>query len=122
MAEHKASITEGGERKPFSGKGTESELTLKAILGMIDYYERANSSVAFEGAAITPAWAANLQLANFTVRVAFVGYTKSLHADAIIAHAKQNPHDWINEWLQHEHGDETKIREWVKDRLKIALA
>ncbi|MGH7238591.1 MAG: hypothetical protein ACREHG_00845, partial [Candidatus Saccharimonadales bacterium] len=40
QAEYKASITEGGEMKPFSNKGTESELTLQAILGMIDYHGR----------------------------------------------------------------------------------
>jgi len=112
-AEHKASITEGGQRKPFANQGTESELTLQAIVGMLDYFGSANSSVAFEGALFTPALVANLKLANFTVRTAFVGYTKPSHADSVIAHAKDNPHDWINEWLQNEHGDETKIREWV---------
>src|ERR1700683_5638494 len=41
-AEHKTSITEGGERKAFSNKGAESELSLQAILGMLDYYGRNN--------------------------------------------------------------------------------
>lgn len=112
-AEWKTSFTDGGERKPFSNNGTESELTLQAIIGMLDYYRRNNESVAFEGSAITPEWVSKLQLTDFTIRAAFVGFTESNHANNIITHAKQNPHDWINVWLKNDGGDETKIREWV---------
>jgi hypothetical protein len=112
-AEWKTSITEGGERKPFSNKGTESELTLQAVIGMLDYYRRNKESVAFEGAAFTPEWVKNLKVADFTIRAAFVGFTNPAHADQIIAFAKDNPHDWINVWLEKDGGDETKIREWV---------
>jgi hypothetical protein len=112
-AEHKASFTGGGIRKPFSNKGKESELTFQAILGMLDYYRRNNESVAFEGSLFTPERVAGLKQAGFTIRAAFVGYTNPAHADSIIAHAKENPHDWINEWLQKEQGDETGVREWV---------
>lgn len=112
-AEHKASISGGGERKPFSRKGSESEFTLQAVHGMLDYYGRSNSSVAFEGAAFTPEWVANLHLDNFTIRAAFVGFTDPSHADAVISYAKANPDDWINDWLETEQGDETKIREWI---------
>jgi hypothetical protein len=112
-AEHKSSFTEGGERKPFSNKGAESDLTLQAIVGMLDYYRRNNESVAFEGAAFTPKWVKDLTVSDFTIRAAFVGYTSPKHADSIIAHAKANPHDWINVWLEKDGGDETKIREWV---------
>jgi hypothetical protein len=121
-AEHKASIGEGGERKLFSVKGSESELTLTAMLGMVDYYGRANSSVAFEGSAITPAWVANLDFPNFTIRAAFVGYTNASHADSVISYAKENSHDWINEWLESEQGDETKIREWIEGQAKKCLS
>ena len=112
-AEHKTSFIDGGQRKPFSNNGTESELTLQAVIGMLDYYRRNNESVAFEGAAFTPEWVENLKLEGFTIRAAFVGYTNPTHADKIIDHAKENPHDWINVWLEKENGDETKIREWV---------
>lgn len=112
-AEWKTSFTEGGERKPFANKGAESELTLQAVMGMLDYYRRNNESVAFEGAAFTPEWIENLKLEGFTIRAAFVGYTNPSHADKIIDHAKENPHDWINVWLEKEGGDETKIREWA---------
>lgn len=112
-AEWKTSFTEGGERKPFSNKGTESELTLQAVIGMLDYYRRNKESVAFEGAAFTPEWAKNIKVGDFTVRAAFVGFTNPAHADQIIAHAKANPHDWINVWLEKDGGDETSIREWV---------
>lgn len=120
-AEYKASLTEGGERKPLAVKATESELTQQAILGMLDYYGSTATSVAFEGAAFSPAWAASLKLTNFTLRAAFVGYTNSSHASSVIAHAKENPQDWINEWLQNEHGDETKIREWVEKQVDMCL-
>src|ERR1039458_488935 len=118
-AEHKTSFTEGGERKPFSNKGTGSELTLQAIIGMLDYYRRNNESVAFEGAAFTPKWVKELTLGDFTIRAAFVGYTNPAHADVLIAHAKDNPHDWINVWLRNDNGDETKIREWVARQSKV---
>lgn len=120
-AEHKTSITTGGERKSFSVRGSESELTLKAILGIVDYYGRANSSVAFEGAAITPAWVSELDLPDFKVRAAFVGYTNPIHADSVISYAKENPHDWINEWLNSEQGDEAKIREWVQAQVEKCI-
>lgn len=112
-AEWKTSFTQGGERKPFSNKGTESELTLKAVIGMLDYYRRNKESVAFEGAAFTPKWTNTLNVSEFTVRAAFVGFTKPGHADQILAFARANPHDWINAWLENDGGDETKIREWV---------
>ena len=112
-AEWKASFTEGGERKSFSNKGTESELTLQAVIGMLDYYRRNQESVAFEGAAFTPDWVKNFKVAGFTIRAAFVGFTSSAHADQILAFARTNQHDWINVWLEKDGGDETKIREWV---------
>jgi len=112
-AEYKTSFTEGGERKPLSAKGTESELTLRAVIGMLDYYRRNKESVAIEGTAVTPKWVAGLKLPGFTIRAAFAGYTDPSHADSIIVHAKENPHDWINVWLEKDGGDETKIREWV---------
>lgn len=112
-AEWKTSFTEGGERKPFSNKGTESELTLQAVIGMLDYYRRNQESVAFEGAAFTPEWVKNLKVGDFTIRAAFVGFTNPAHADQILAFAKDNPQDWINIWLEKYGGDETKIWEWV---------
>lgn len=112
-AEWKTSFTEGGERKPFSNKGSESELTLQAVIGMLDYYRRNKESVAFEGAAFMPEWVNNLKVADFTIRAAFVGFTNPSHADQVLEYAKANPHDWINVWLEKDGGDETKIREWV---------
>ena len=44
---------------------------------------------------------------------AFVGYTRDSHADAILAHAKDNPNDWINVWLKAENGNEESVRAWV---------
>ena len=109
----KTSITESGERKTFSNKGTESELTLQAIIGMLDYYRQNQESVAFEGAVFTPKWVKSLKLDGFTIRAAFVGYTNTYHVDNIIDHASKNSHDWIKNWLERNGGDETKIREWA---------
>lgn len=120
-AEWKTSFTEGGERKPFSNKGTESELTLQAVIGMLDYYRRNEESVAFEGAAFTPEWVKNLKVAKFTVRAAFVGFTNPAHADQIIAYAKANTYDWINAWLDKDGGDETNVREWVNRQSQKCL-
>lgn len=112
-AEHKTSISEGGDMKAFSNEGTESEMMLQIVEGMLDYYERNNDSIALEASDFSPEWVSGLSFENFEIRAAFVGYTDASHADAIITHAKQNPDDWINGWLKQEHGDETKIREWV---------
>jgi len=116
-AEHKASFTGGGERKPFANSGKESELTLQAVVGMFDYYRRNKESVAFEGSLFTPEWVADFKLSGFQIRAAFVGYTNPSHADSVIAHAKENPHDWINEWLKKE-GDETGGRKWVAKQVE----
>lgn len=112
-AEYKTSITEGGKRKSFSNKGSETELTLQAIMGMLDYYHRNNESIAFEGAAFTPRLVKDLATPGFTIRAAFVGFTNPTHADQVIDYAKTNSHDWINDWLANDNGDETKVRDWV---------
>lgn len=117
----KTSLTEGGTRKDFSNKGTESELTLQAIMGMLDYYRRNNESVAFEGLAFTPRLIRDLPVPEFTIKAAFVGYTNPDHADQVIAFAKANPHDWINEWLEKDGHDETNIRDWVAKQAKKCI-
>ena len=118
-AEHKASITEGGERKSFSNKGSESELTLQAILGMTDYYRRNGESVAFEGAAFTPQSVKELAAPGFTIKAAFVGFTNPAHADQVINYAKDNPHDWINAWLASD--GEEKVKDWVANQAEKCI-
>jgi 2-phosphoglycerate kinase len=110
-AEWKTSITEGGERRQFSNKATESELTLQAIIGMLDYYRRNNESVAFEGAAFTPQIVKSLKVPGFTIKAVFVGFTNPAHAYQVIEYARSNPHDWINSWLKSD--SEEKIRDWI---------
>jgi hypothetical protein len=112
-AEKKTSLTEIGGTVSFSNNGTESELLLQAIAGMLDYYRRNKESAAFEGTECSPDWVASLVLPGFKITAAFVGYTHISHADTILAHAKQHTRDWINEWLAQERGDDTKIRAWV---------
>ena len=112
-AEYKESFTKVGDRKPFSNSGTESSLLLEMITGMLDYYRRNKTSVAFEGTEFNPAWVASLDLPGFKVKAAYVGYTDASHAGAVLAHAQSNDHDWINDWLHKDNGDETGIRDWV---------
>lgn len=115
-AEYKASLTEGSEHKPFSRSGTESEFLLQCIIGMLDYYRRNDESVAFEGTECSPEWLHNLDAHSFEVKAAYVGYTDPSHINAILAHASNNKHDWINDWLQDDKGDQTNIRAWVQEQ------
>jgi hypothetical protein len=118
-AEHKASFTEGGDRRPFSNAGTESDFLLQFIVGMLDYYRRNNESAAFEGTECSPEWVSKLNASDHIVKAAFVGYTNPSHINSILAYAKHNEHDWINDWLSDESGDETKIRNWVNEQAEI---
>lgn len=112
QAEFKASIATGGVMKPFAHKTTETGLAYKALEGVIEHYMRHQMDLALEGF-LTVEWVNSLDLPSYDVKAAFVGYTDMSHADTIISHAKKVPHDWINEWLEKEGGDETPIREWV---------
>jgi hypothetical protein len=113
-AEYKSSFTEIGERKPFSNSGTESTLLLQMIVGMLDYYRRNKESVAFEGTEFSPKWVYSLDVPGVVVKAAYVGYTNAQHIDSILSHAQKTEHDWINEWLQKDDGDDSNIRAWVQ--------
>ena len=115
-AEHKASLIEGGKFKPFSNKATEAELVLQVITGMLDYYRRNDESVAFEGTDFYPSWVSSLDIPGLTIKAAYVGYTDASHTKNILEHAQKDQHDWINDWLQDENGDDTKIRAWILDQ------
>jgi hypothetical protein len=112
-AEYKTSIEGGGAKKHFKKHSTEADLTREAILGMLDHYARNNTSVAIEGSLITPLWAKELDTEEFIVHAAFAGYTQQSHAEAILAFARDNPDDWVAQWLRAGNGDETRIRAWV---------
>ena len=116
IAEHKASLTEGGKFKPFSNKASEAELILQAITGMLDYYRRNDEPVAFEGTDFYPSWVSSLDIPGLTIKAAYVGYTNTSHAKNILEHAQDNDHDWINDWLRDENGDDEKIRTWIHDQ------
>lgn len=113
-AEHKSSFTKIGERKSFSNSGTESSLLLDLITGMFDYYLRNKGSVALEGTEFHPEWIAGLEMPGFDIKAAFVGYTDPSHVETILAHAQKNDHDWINEWLEQNGGDDAEIRAWAQ--------
>jgi hypothetical protein len=115
IAEHKTSSTEGGDKKPFSNSGTESALLQQFIIGMLDYYRRNEESVAFESTECSPEWVSKLDAKGFIVKAAFVGFTDATHIDSILAHAKDNKHDWINEWVR----DDTNIRTWVHTQAEL---
>jgi hypothetical protein len=35
--------------------------------------------------------------------------------EGILEHARNNKHDWVNEWLSIHNGDDTKLRTWVSE-------
>lgn len=115
-AERRISIAEGGEHKPFSNGGSEADLLIQFIEGMLDHYRRNKESVAFEGTDLLPNWAATLNIPGFTVKAAYVGCTDASHVEAVLSHARDNAHDWINDWIKAEGGDDTKIRAWVQSQ------
>lgn len=117
-AERKTTFTEVGDWEPFQNQGTESELLLQFIVGMLDYYRRNKESVAFEGTEFAPHWVSDLKLSDFKVKAAYVGYTDASHIESILAHAQNNVYDWINDWLTQSNGDETNIRTWATEQAK----
>ncbi len=101
----------GEVEEEFEKSGSEVELTQRAIIGMLDYYRRNKLDVAMEGFHITPDWVASVSLEGYEVIPAFVGFNSADHADNIVAYAKQNEHDWINEWLERHDNDVELLRE-----------
>lgn len=115
-AEFKRRGTQNIVQHDFSANMNELDLARKAVLGMLDHYERSRTDVGVEGLHITPEWVHSLHLSGFEVVAAFVGYTNPNYVEDILEHAKNNEHDWVNEWLSIHNGDDTKLRSWVEER------
>lgn len=114
--QEKALMNKLGNKTTFDIRSNETELTQKALIGMAFHYIGESSDIAFEGAVITPEWTSKLVIPNCMVKAAFVGYTNPNYGDRILAYAKKSMHDWINEWIQTDKGDDTNIREWISDQ------
>lgn len=114
--EFKKRGTQDQIRQEFSAETNELDLARKSVLGMLDHYERSKSDVAVEGLHITPEWVHSLKLSGFTIATAFVGYTNPNYVEGILEHARNNEHDWVNEWLSIHDGNDTKLRSWVSER------
>ena len=97
----------------FEKSGTEVELTQRALIGMLDHYRRNKLDVAMEGFHITPEWVETIELEGYEIIPAFVGFTSADHADNIVAYAKQNEHDWTNEWLERHDNDVELLRKRI---------
>lgn len=108
----------GEVKEDFNRQGNETELTQQALIGMLDHYRRNKLDIAIEGFHITPDWVSTLQLEGYNIRVAFVGFTSADHTDNIVAHAKQNKHDWINEWLERHDNDVELLRERISRQVE----
>lgn len=121
---HYKKFGNGEIEEEFNKSGTEVELTQRAIIGMLDHYRRNRLDVAMEGFHITPEWVASITLEGYEVIPAFVGFTSVEHTANIVAYAKQNKHDWINEWLErHNNGIELlrqRIGKQAEDNIKVA--
>ncbi|MGZ6004963.1 MAG: hypothetical protein ACXWLH_02325 [Candidatus Saccharimonadales bacterium] len=109
---------EPGAKQEFSKTAHEQDFARAMILGMLDHYARNRMDVAVEGVIVTPEWVRSLNLADFSIRAAFVGYKDPNHVDAVIDFAKQNEADWINKWLSNEDGDKTSLRAWFAEQAK----
>jgi 2-phosphoglycerate kinase len=120
--EYKKRGTSDHIKHEFSVDTDEFDVARQAALGMLDYYERSRSDVAVEGLHITPEWVHSLQLPNYTVIPAFIGFTNPNYVEGILEHARNNEHDWINEWLTILNGDDTKIRAWTASRAEECRA
>lgn len=119
-AEFKTSISEGGAKNTFNVNGSESELSLKAIMGLLDNCNREDISCAIEATVLTPEWAEHCNFPSLKIRPIFVGYTSPSHIDTILDYAASNPNDWINEWLQAESGNDEKVRQWVMRQIQAS--
>lgn len=95
------------------------DLSRLTLLGMISYNYRNNMDLILEGSLITPEWVKSLNFPNYNIRAAFVGYTNPSHADFILKHAKQIPHDWINYRLKADGGSEEGVRAWITEQAEV---
>ncbi|MBP6962455.1 hypothetical protein KBB49_02880 [Candidatus Saccharibacteria bacterium] len=109
----------GEVKENFEKSGNEVELTQRALIGMLDHYRRNKLDVAMEGFHITPEWVSTISLKGYDVVPAFVGFNSADHTDNIVAHAKQNKHDWINEWLERHNNDVELLRKRLGEQAEI---
>lgn len=111
--------------KEFSLDTSQDELTLKALTGMINGFDRKNIDLIIEGLAITPEYVHSLQLKNLEVRAVFVGFVEDRYLESLLKYAYENK-DWIYTAIQENNGDDTKVREWFQEtkeqNKKLALA
>lgn len=98
-AAYTTTLDAAGEAKPFGKKSDEADLTREIVLGMLDHYARQQSDVAIEGTIVTPEWARELDVIEFSVNAAFVGFTMPVYANAILDYSRGNSKDWIAQWL-----------------------
>ena len=94
----------------FSKQGDEISIAQNALLGVIDYHRRSLLDVVMEGIHITPEWVSGLGDVGMNVRAIFVGFTSTSHVDSIFEHARNNPHDAINDWITRLEGGEDEAR------------
>jgi hypothetical protein len=119
-AVHKVGMNGNGPRKDFDLTLSEKDATLGLIEGMIDYFSRNDQSAIFEGSAIDADWVSSMKAKGLETKVVSIGYQSESHADTVILHAKDNPSDWINVWLDNENGDETSLRKWISTQVAVS--
>ena len=103
--------------KQFSQTLTEDELTWKAVLGLINHYDRKDIPLVIEGIAVTPERVNDLKLKNLQIRAAFVGFTDVSYLETMIAHAHIKK-DWIYKMIQESNGDDIEVRKWFAEQLE----
>jgi 2-phosphoglycerate kinase len=95
----------------------ENELAWQATIGMIDHFDRLNKDLAVEGIYFKPRHIKMLKLKNLNVRAAFVGFTDKRHFRTILEHAKRDPEDWINLWLDEIKQDLNVVNRWIRKQI-----
>ncbi|MDB5259086.1 MAG: hypothetical protein JWO73_294 [Candidatus Taylorbacteria bacterium] len=104
--------------KHFSYDIDQEELTWKAIVGLINFYDRkSGNSLIIEGMAITPERVKSLSLKNLKIKAAFVGFTDDSHLKNILEYAHANE-DWVHKKITLEDGgDDSSVRKWFNEEL-----
>ncbi len=103
--------------KHFKKEITEDDLTWKAVVGLINHYDRKDIPLIVEGMTITPERVKSLNLRNLKIQAVFVGFIDNTHLDTMLTNAFTYK-DWVYTWIQEHDGDDSHVREWFAEQVK----
>ncbi len=105
-------------KKHFSYEIDEEELTWKAVVGLIQCYDRnPGRSLIIEGVAITPERVKSLSLKNFKLKAVFLGFNNESYLKNILDYSHEHK-DWLYKKVMIESGGDYSVAEtWFKEEL-----